>query len=159
MMDGEPTRGHRRAILAVMAGTACLGLSACGASAGSTPGEVSQPSATMAAGAAKFCNDVGAAMQSMAGQNPTTKMTLGQARHALDSLLNNGIKNFTALEKEAPASLKNAIPTVVADFRTYEAQTMKATSVQGLLDSTVKASPIDKHAYQEIVGYTATSCS
>ncbi len=158
MMDGEPTRGHRRAILAVMAGTACLGLSACGASAGSTPGEVTGPSATIPAATHKLCNGISAAMASMAGQNPTSKMTLPQARHMLDSLLNNGIKNFTALESQAPGDLKKSITSVVTDLRSYEATTMQARSVKDLLDSTVKASPIEKKAYQAILGYAATSC-
>ncbi len=158
MMDGEMTGGHRAAILGVIAGAVCLGLSACGASAGITPGQVAAPSTSIPASTHKFCNDVSAAMASLAGQNPTSKMTLTQARHALDSLLNNGIKNFTALETKAPASLKHPITLIVSDFRNYEALTMKATSVKALLDSTVKASPIDKHAYQELLAYTATSC-
>ena len=85
-------------------------------------------------------------------------MTLAQARHTLAGLLNIGIKNFAALETKAPAALRYPITLIVADFRNYEAQTMKAASVKQLLDSTARANPVDMHPYRQLVSYTATSC-
>jgi hypothetical protein len=157
MMDGELTTGHRRALLGVVAGT-CISLSACGATAGAAPGTVALPSTAIPASTQRFCDDVSAAMSSLAGQNPSGTMTLAQARHVLDSLLNNGIRNFTALEGKAPPYLRTDIKVIVKDFRRYEAQAAKAKTVTQLIDSTVTANPVDKHAYQELLGYTATSC-
>ncbi len=159
-MSRELITRNRRAMLGVMAGT-CLALSACGASSGLTPGEATPPSSPIPASTKQLCDKISGAMNSMAGQNPSGKMTLTQARHVLDGLLNNGISNFGALEREpaAPASLTKAFAQIVSDLQKYKEQTAKATSVKQLLDSTVKANPVDKQAYQMVLGYTATSCS
>jgi hypothetical protein len=159
MRGSEPSRGHRRAMLGIMAG-GCLLVSACGASAGDVPGQPQgqQSSTALPAATQKFCNEVQGAMASLSGKDPSDTMTLTEARATLDDLLNTGIKNFTVLASEAPANLRGSIMTIVADFRAYETVAGKATTVKQLIDSSVRANPVQKTAYQELLSYTADTC-
>lgn len=158
MMRSELATGRRWAFAGLAAG-ACLMASACGATPGATPGQTQQSSsAAVPAATKKFCDEAQSAMASLSGKDPSSSMSLAQARATLDELLNNGITNFTVLEGEAPASLKNSLKIIVADFRSYEASTSKATSVKQLLDSSVKANPVQKTSYQELLSYLSDTC-
>ena len=158
MTDGELRSLRRKSVLGVIAASTCLGLTAWGAAASAAPANLTATSVMPAASTHVFCDDVSAAMVSLAGPDPTRTMNLARARYTFESLLTIGIKNFAALETEAPTPLKQPISLVVADFRTYEARTMRATSVGQLLDSAAQANPVNTTAYQHLVGFTATSC-
>jgi len=132
----------RRLLTAAGAAACAAALSACGAAAGSTPLN-SQTTPPISASAQKFCNEASAAMASLSGENPSNHMSLAQARKTLDTLLNNGIQSFTK---------------IVTDLRGYELTANKATTVKKLLESSVTASPEQKRAYQELLGYLGTSC-
>ena len=147
----------RRLLTAAGAAACAAALSACGAAAGSTPLN-SQTTPPISASAQKFCNEASAAMASLSGENPSNHMSLAQARKTLDTLLNNGIQSFTKLESEAPADLRDSIGEIVTDLRGYELTANKATTVKKLLESSVTASPEQKRAYQELLGYLGTSC-
>jgi hypothetical protein len=157
MRYSELAGGRRLGALGAAAGI-CISLTACGASAGSTPGQTARTTPVISASTQKFCTEVATAMASLAGQNPSQSMKLKQARQTLDSLLDAGIKSFTKLEPEAPANLRNSIKTIVADFKAYKVTAGKARTTKQLLDSTVVASPMEKAAYQQLLGYTGTSC-
>ena len=157
-MDGGPRRVRRKSVLGVIAGTTCLGVGAWGATASAAPANLTAPSVMTAGSRQVFCNGVSDAMVSLAGPDPMSTMSLARARHTFEGLLSTGIKNFAALETEAPTSLKHPITLIVADFRNYEARMMKAKSVRQLLDSAERANPVDTPAYQQLVSYTATSC-
>lgn len=157
MMCSELATGRRWAFAGLAAG-ACLMASACGATPGATPGQTQQSSSAIPAATKKFCDEAQSAMASLSGKDPSSSMSLAQARATLDGLLNNGITNFTVLEGEAPASLKNSLKIIVADFRSYEASANKATSVKQLLDSSVKANPVQKTSYQELLSYLSDTC-
>lgn len=155
-MRSELTRWHRLAALGMATG-ACLMVTACGASNGDSP-DGHSPSATIPVAAQKFCGEVQTAMASLAGKNPSDSMKLSVARSTLDGLLNNGIKNFGAMESDAPASLKSSIVTIVADFKSYEKLADKAKTTRQLLASSVKANPAQKNAYQELLSYAGQTC-
>lgn len=146
-------------ILGVLA-AACLTVTACGSPSGATPDQPNgQPTSTLPASTIKFCSGVQTAMAGLAGKDPSNSMSLKAAKATLDGLLTNGIKNFTALEKTAPSNLTSSIATIVADFRSYEALANKAKTVKQLLDSSVRANPVQKTAYQELISYTSDTCS
>jgi hypothetical protein len=157
MMRWELARGRRLALISVVAGT-CITLTACGASSADRPAKTPPTSKAISASTEKFCKKVSAAMASLAGQAPGTNMTLPEARKTLDRLLDNGIKSFSALVPEAPASLRKSVKVIVADFKSYKALTARAETVKELLDTTVTASPAQKRAYQQLLGYSGTSC-
>jgi hypothetical protein len=157
MRYSELAGGRRLGALGAAAGI-CISLTACGASAGSTPGQTARTTPVISASTQKFCKEVATAMASLAGTNPSESMKLTVARKTLDSLLDNGIKSFTKLEPEAPANLRNSIKTIVADFKSYKVTASKAKSTKELLGETIAASPMEKAAYQQLLGYTGTSC-
>lgn len=151
-------RHHRRAMLGIVAG-GCLLVSACGAKSGLTPGSESTPSSSpLPAATQKFCTQVQAAMTSLSGTDPSDTMSLAKARATLDSLLDNAVKGFSALQPDAPASLKQPIRVIVADFRSYKTLADKARTVKQLLASSVTANPTQKSAYEALISYTSDTC-
>lgn len=154
-MRSERISGPGSRLMLGALAAACLAVSACGASPSQPSG---QQTTSMSAATARFCSGVQTALASLAGKDPNQSMSLKAAKATLDGLLTNGIKNFTALERSAPADLKSSIATIVADFRRYEALANKATSIKQLLDSSVRASPVQKSAYQELISYSSDNC-
>ena len=55
--------------------------------------------------------------------------------------LRNGIKSFSALAPEAPASLRKSVKVIVANFKSYKAQIARAETVKELFDTSVTTSP------------------
>lgn len=157
MIRSQLTAGHRWTVASLAVGVGLLA-SACGATPGATPGQTQQSSSAVPAATKKFCDEAQAAMAGLSGKDPSNSMSLTQARATLDSLLTTGITNFTVLEGEAPASVKNSITIIVADFRSYKAQADKATSVKQLLDSSVTANPVQRTSYQELLSYLSDTC-
>jgi hypothetical protein len=160
MTGGDLTTGHhRRAMLGIVAVSCVLVVSACGGKSGLTPDSQNSPSSSpLPAATQKFCNRVEVAMSSLAGTDPSDTMPLSKARATLDTLLDNGIRGFTALEPDAPASLKQPIRVIVADFRSYKAVADKAKTVKELLASSVTANPTQKSAYEALISYTSDTC-
>jgi hypothetical protein len=147
-----------RLLAAASAACACVALTACGgASPGTTPVNA-QTTPPISSGQQKLCTEIQAALSSLSGTNPSQSMSLPKAKKTLDTLLNNGIKAFTKLEPQAPADLRSAIVKIVQDFQQYEITANKAKTTKQLLNSSVTASPEQKKAFQELIGYTGTSC-
>jgi hypothetical protein len=158
-MRSELTSGPGGRLMLGALAAACLTVSACGASAGDSPNQPNgQQTTSMSAATARFCSGVQTALASLAGKNPSDSMSLKAAKATLDGLLADGIRNFTKLEGSAPASLRSSVATIVGDLRTYETLANKSTTIKQLLDSSVRASPVQKSAYQELISYSSDNC-
>jgi len=156
-MNGSGLRGGRRkAVLAVVSG-ACLALSACeAASTGDTPGQPQQrviPPATM-----RFCQHIATAMRSLDSQSVTQDMTLRHARTVVDQLMNRGIASFTTLAGQAPANMRATVQGVVRDFRGYQKNIDKMTSVHQILVEVGHGSPSQQPSYEKLLTFTSNSC-
>jgi hypothetical protein len=148
--------GRRKGVLAVVSGT-CLALSACAAaSTGDTPGEPQRaaiPPATL-----KFCQHIATAMRSLDSKSITQDMTLKQAHVLVDQLMANGIASFTTLAGQAPADMKATVEGVVADFKAYQKNADKTTSVHQILSMVSHGSPSQQPAYERLLTFTSNSC-
>lgn len=159
MTGGNLSAGQRcQAMLGIVAGS-CILLSACGSTSGLTPDGQNTPSSSpLPAATQKFCNQVQQALASLGGTDPSSSMSLPKARATLDSLLDNGIAGFSALEPEAPASLREPIDVIVADLRSYKARADEAKTVKQLLGFSLTANSTQKSAYEALIGYTSDTC-
>ncbi len=159
MTRGDLGAGQcRRAMLGIVAGS-CLLLAACGGTPGLTPGGENTPSSSpLPAATQKFCNQVQEALASLGGTDPSNSMSLPKARETLDNLLDGGIAGFSALEPDAPASLRGPIDVIVADLRSYKALADTAKSVRQLLGFSLTANPKQKSAYEALISYTSDTC-
>jgi len=159
MTGGDLSAGQRRrAILGIVAGS-CLLLTACGSTSGLTPGGENTPSSSpLPAATQKFCNQVQAALASLGGTDPSSSMSLTKAKATLDSLIDSGVAGFSALEPDAPASLRKPVDVIVADLRSYKALADKAKTVRQLLGLSLTANPTQKSAYEALINYTSDTC-
>lgn len=148
--------GRRKAVLAIVSGT-CLALSACAAaSTGDTPGEPQRaaiPPATL-----KFCQQIATAMRSLDSQSITGDMTIKQAHRVVDQLMSRGIASFTTLAGEAPANMRATVLGVVSDFRNYQKNTDKMSSVHQILIQVSHGSPSQQPSYEKLLTFTSSSC-
>jgi hypothetical protein len=147
--------GRRKAALAVVSG-GCLALTACAAaSSGDTPGQ--QQQAAIPAATLKFCKQIATAMKSLDTASVTQEMTLQQAHGLVDQLMQRGITSFGTLESQAPANMRMTVAGVITDFKAYQKNADKATSVQQIL-STVSKGPAQEPSYEKLLTFTSQNC-
>ncbi len=147
--------GRRKAALAVVSGS-CLALTACAAaSSGDTPG---QQQAAIPAATLKFCKQIATAMKSLDTASVTQEMTLQQAHSLIDQLMQRGITSFATLQSQAPMNMRTTVAGVITDFKAYQKNADKATSVQQILSTVSKGSPAQEPSYEKLLTFTSQSC-
>lgn len=148
--------GRRKAALAVVSGS-CLALTACAAaSSGDTPGQ--QQQAAIPAPTLKFCKQIATAMKSLDTASVTQEMSLQQAHSLINQLMQRGITSFATLESQAPMNMRTTVAGVITDFKAYQKNADKATSVQQILSTVSKGTPAQEPSYEKLLTFTSQNC-
>lgn len=156
-MNGSGLTAAARPAVWTIAACGCLSLGAC---SGTSPG--AQPDATTSkaiqAASQKFCHEVDNALQSLDSHGLTLGMTLADARADFDDVVKTAITDFRRLEADAPASLKNSVREVVADFRAFKKKSDTASSIGQLMADSTHGSPVQTRAYLRVLAYAGRAC-
>jgi hypothetical protein len=158
-MKGSGLAAARRPALgaSAIAVAGCLALSACSGSPGGAH-QAATTTTTPSVAAQKFCREVTTAFHTLDGYGITPTMSLAGAHADVDKLMKAAITGFGRLATEAPAAIQASVRTVVADFRSFKAQSDKASSVAALIASSAHGSPTQTASYHGLLAYTARTC-
>jgi hypothetical protein len=152
--------------LLAAAAAACLALSACG---GGSPGTTAAartpaPTPTSAAVTVKptghFCADVSTVMRDVPSNPAHQKITLAMAQAQLGKVLRSSAAGYALIEPEAPASIRDAIKTIIS---VYRADALRARSgpITAIGRSIIKADSTGSggSAFRKVLAYISRHCS
>jgi hypothetical protein len=150
-----------RAVL--VAAGACLGLSACG---GGSVTAVSEPAAIPAStiGPMKltghFCHDADVIMREQPSDPAGQKVTVADARAELAKILRLAAAGYTALEPEAPSTLRGPIRTIISVYTADEHHLASYGSITQMGASIVRSNTTGagRAAIRQVLAYMAKNC-